>query len=297
MQISTAKKGIDISNHNSNVNYLNVKAAGCSYVYIKATEGKTYKDPKTEIHYNGCKRAGLKVGFYHYFKSTSEPEQQAEAFFNVIKKYKNDLIAMLDVEEDFNGMSNGVIRFFNKWKQITDIPLGIYTYSGFLNNYTAAAREYLKDVPCWIANYRANFSGVATGFFNNVIGWQNSSTASIGSFTGDTNYFDASIEINVSNASNDNIQPAAQTVADTIIKDSYMYTDTDKSNCVGCLHKGDTVQVLQYYSDLTRLKSNNSFVYVETNTLKSHSAQADNTTEKEKAFIAELTELIKKYFH
>ena len=75
------KRGIDISNWNNNVNYLSVKASGADYVYIKATEGKTYTDPKMEKHYAGCKNAGLKTGFYHFFVSTSEPEAQAEKFY------------------------------------------------------------------------------------------------------------------------------------------------------------------------------------------------------------------------
>lgn len=37
-------KGIDVSNHNGNINFNQVKAAGVEAVYIKATKGTTYTD-------------------------------------------------------------------------------------------------------------------------------------------------------------------------------------------------------------------------------------------------------------
>lgn len=264
------KRGIDISNHNSNVNYLDLKANGCEYAYIKATEGRTYQDPKTQLHYAGCKKAGIKTGFYHYFKSTSTPEDQAENFYNIIKKYDNNIYAMLDVEEDWNGMSTNIVRFIKKWEQISKIPLGIYTYSGFLGNFTQEAIKCIKDLPCWIANYRADFNGVKTGFFTNIVGWQNSDKGVIGKFRGDTNYFSNEIEIN-----------KVLTIQDIIMEDTLMYFNNDKTGLAGQLHENDRVEVIEYYSDLTKLKSNDSFVYVETNKLKSHHNTINELTGKQ----------------
>jgi GH25 family lysozyme M1 (1,4-beta-N-acetylmuramidase) len=38
-------KGIDVSHHNGPVDFTKVKSTGIQFVYIKATEGKTYRDP------------------------------------------------------------------------------------------------------------------------------------------------------------------------------------------------------------------------------------------------------------
>ena len=96
---------------------------------------------------------------------------------------------MLDVESDYNGMSNYTVRFINKFKELSDMPIGIYTYSGFLTNFTQEAIDVIKDLPCWIANYITDYNRVQTGFFTNIVGWQYSESGSIGGFTGDCNYF------------------------------------------------------------------------------------------------------------
>ena len=38
--------GIDVSNHNGRIDFDKVKADGVSFVYLKASEGKSYTDPK-----------------------------------------------------------------------------------------------------------------------------------------------------------------------------------------------------------------------------------------------------------
>jgi GH25 family lysozyme M1 (1,4-beta-N-acetylmuramidase) len=90
--------GIDISNNNGNVDLTKVKTAGYPFIYVKATEGQSFKDKYMETYYNDCKDLQLKVGAYHFLVETSTPEAQAENFYSMIKDYKWDLIPMLDVE-------------------------------------------------------------------------------------------------------------------------------------------------------------------------------------------------------
>ena len=182
-------KGVDISNNNSIADLSTLKNNCVEYVYLKATEGATFKDNKSIDRCSKAKDLGLKVGFYHFLVSTSTPEAQAENFYNYIKDKANDLVPMLDVEKDWNGMSNSVIAFIKHFKEISNMPIGIYTYSGFLSNFTAATQEYIKNLPCWIANYTSRYDNVNVGFFTDVVGWQYSENDSIGAFTGDCNVF------------------------------------------------------------------------------------------------------------
>ena len=92
-------KGIDVSNHNGNIDFKAVKSDGIDLVYIKATEGTTYIDAYLSANYNGALNAGLKIGFYHFLVGTSAPETQAENFYNNIKDKQNDLKPCLDVEK------------------------------------------------------------------------------------------------------------------------------------------------------------------------------------------------------
>lgn len=190
-------KGVDISNNNSISDLSTLKNNGVKYVYLKATEGATFKDNKSIDRYSKCHDLGLKVGFYHFLVNTSKPEAQAENFYNYIKDKVNDLIPMLDVEKDWNGMSSATIAFINHFNEISGgMKLGIYTYSGFLDNFTGAAQQIMKDMPCWIANYRNDYEGVNTGFFKCIVGWQYSENGSIGTFTGDCNVFNEGCLLN-----------------------------------------------------------------------------------------------------
>ncbi|KAJ7855733.1 glycoside hydrolase superfamily [Mycena olivaceomarginata] len=61
-------KGTDLSHSQVTVDWAKVKAAGVSFVYIKATEGTTFQDPTFSSKYSGATRttAGLIRGGYHF---------------------------------------------------------------------------------------------------------------------------------------------------------------------------------------------------------------------------------------
>ncbi|WP_317119977.1 GH25 family lysozyme, partial [Clostridium neonatale] len=127
-------KGIDVSNNNGSINFNKVKSDGVEVVYIKATEGTTFKDGYLDGNYSNAHSVGLKTGFYHFLVGTSSPETQAINFYNAIKNKSNDLIPMLDIETNFNGLIDYAERFIKKFKEISNMQIGIYTYTGFLSN-------------------------------------------------------------------------------------------------------------------------------------------------------------------
>lgn len=142
-------KGIDVSNHNGNINFNKVKVEGVECVYIKATEGTTYVDSYLDTNYSNAHYIGLKTGFYHFLVGTSSPETQATNFYNAIKDKSNELIPMLDIETSFNGLMDYVLRFIAKFKELSNMPIGVYTYTGFMDNLDSR----LKDYQLWEANY------------------------------------------------------------------------------------------------------------------------------------------------
>jgi lysozyme len=90
--------GIDVSHHQGDINWQEVSKQKILFVYIKATEGKTYTDPKFHANIKGAKKHGLKVGAYHFFRMTSGAREQFNHFYSQVGKYKMDLIPMIDVE-------------------------------------------------------------------------------------------------------------------------------------------------------------------------------------------------------
>ena len=61
-------KGIDISVYQQNIDFKKLKDSGIEFVIIRAGFGKvvSQKDKLFESHYSNAKKAGLKVGCYHY---------------------------------------------------------------------------------------------------------------------------------------------------------------------------------------------------------------------------------------
>ena len=95
--------GIDVSHHQGDINWKHVKHWNnhkVEFVYIKATEGATYLDKKYKRNFIEAKREGLKVGSYHYFRTTSTPHEQFINFIKHVDHQQQDLIPMIDLEEN-----------------------------------------------------------------------------------------------------------------------------------------------------------------------------------------------------
>ncbi|MDR3597434.1 GH25 family lysozyme [Clostridium sp.] len=171
-------KGIDVSNNEGEINFSEVASDGVEYVYVKATEGATFKDSTMEVFYNDCKSNGLKVGAYHFLVGTSTPEAQAQNFYEKIKNSEWDLVPMMDVETNFDELSNYVKRFIATFNKLSPLTLGIYSYTSFIS-YLAGAEAIIKDMPFWEANYNNDPWNLSSNFFTNRVGHQYTETGSI----------------------------------------------------------------------------------------------------------------------
>lgn len=93
--------GIDVSKHNGVIKWDEVaKDENIQFVYLRATVGKGMVDRRYRRNVKGARKAGLKVGSYHFFTSKSSATEQFSHFMSVVKKSEQDLIPVLDVEED-----------------------------------------------------------------------------------------------------------------------------------------------------------------------------------------------------
>ena len=92
--------GIDVSKHQGKIDWSKVaEDKTIQFVYIKATEGRTMLDSRYHENIKGARKAGLKVGSYHFFTSWRTARDQFENFRKHIKRSEQDLIPMVDVEE------------------------------------------------------------------------------------------------------------------------------------------------------------------------------------------------------
>lgn len=61
-------RGIDISAHNGPIDFERIRNEGIDFVFMKASEGSGFKDVAFFDNYRNARKAGLKVGAYHFFR-------------------------------------------------------------------------------------------------------------------------------------------------------------------------------------------------------------------------------------
>lgn len=98
-------RGIDVSNHNGKVDFDAVASSGISFVYVKSSEGATFKDSKFKSNCRRAKAAGLHVGAYHFFRKDRDGELQARNMIAAAKGLDLDLPMVIDIEDADNANS------------------------------------------------------------------------------------------------------------------------------------------------------------------------------------------------
>lgn len=171
----TIYQGIDVSAYQGRINYYDVKNAGIDIVYIKASEGDYLEDPEFRNNYEGARKNGLNIGFYHFVRARSEEQaiREAEFFSRVISDTQPNCRLAMDFEV-FGDLTDNEINnisrvFLEKAQELTGKEMVIYS-----NTYDARAifsYELASRYPLWVAQY-----GVSTpsdnGKWQNWIGFQ-----------------------------------------------------------------------------------------------------------------------------
>jgi GH25 family lysozyme M1 (1,4-beta-N-acetylmuramidase) len=187
--------GIDISNNDGSVDMAKIANDGVICCYMKATEGLTFQDSYMEGFYTDAKAQGLKIGAYHFLTNT-DGASQAENFYNKIKAYSWDMYPMMDIETNFEGLCDVITAFINKWKELSDMQLGVYTYTSFLD-YISSLSNMIDNYPFWQADYGKSPFNLSDTFFTNRVAHQYSETGLVNGVNTncDLNYFTEDILI------------------------------------------------------------------------------------------------------
>ena len=101
------KKGIDVSEHNGNINFAAVKAAGIEFAMIRAGYGWTTQDKKFEQNVNGFLQAGIKVGAYWFLYCTNVQEaiKNADKCIEVLSKFKGKITFPIGCDYEYDSDS------------------------------------------------------------------------------------------------------------------------------------------------------------------------------------------------
>ncbi len=188
-------KGIDLSSYNVlNQPILTdiLWANKLYFAFIKASEGVTLPDPKFEVNWNMCRKAGLVCGAYHFLRPLSDVNLQVQNFLTQYKKVNNVgvLPPVVDIE-----WAVGAKNKTDQWTQITaskripilktflsgieaelNIKPIIYTAHAFWNDLilsqaTDADKSYFAQHALWLVDLKA--TGTIPSTWNKALFIQN----------------------------------------------------------------------------------------------------------------------------
>jgi lysozyme len=90
--------GVDVSNHQGDVDWPALAGSNVAFAYIKATEGGDFRDKRFQLNWEGAKRAGLARGAYHFFTQCRSGAEQAKNFIATVPREHGALSAVIDAE-------------------------------------------------------------------------------------------------------------------------------------------------------------------------------------------------------
>lgn len=156
--------GVDISNYQRNVNY-----SAYSFYIIKASEGRTYKDPMLDTHYNNVARAGKLYGFYHYARpENNSMVSEVNHFLDLVGAHVGKAIFALDWEGNALRYGAGkALEWLDYFYAKTGVRPLFYCSDSQTGRYSAIAQ---KNYGLWDAKYSSR--GPAHAGWSNIAIWQ-----------------------------------------------------------------------------------------------------------------------------
>lgn len=173
-------KGVDISQHNGDVDFGRVKSAGIEFVILRAGYGKciTQIDLDFYRNYKNAKENGLKVGAYWYSYASNPDEAllEAKVFCEVVKGLDFDLPLYYDIEENTSlKQATANIQAFCNYLESQGYFAGVYANANAFSNFIDSSIK--SRYTTWLAHWADK-----PAFISPM--WQNSSTGRIDGIKG-----------------------------------------------------------------------------------------------------------------
>lgn len=150
-------KGIDVSHWQGDrgkIDWPKVKAAGYEFVFIKATQGTNYQDPRYQEQLAGARAAGIVCGHYH-FANGEDAAKEAQNFLDTIAKLQDGETVILDWEVQHKNP----VAWSESWLKTVTEKLGFKPLV-YLNESTVKTLDWTPIVKAgyglWEAKYGDN---------------------------------------------------------------------------------------------------------------------------------------------
>jgi len=196
--------GHDVSGHQGVVDWPAAVGAGAKFVYIKATEGTGFQNPRFPQQYDGAHTGGLIRGSYHFaLPDVSSGADQADYFIDHGGAWRGDgttLPGALDIEYNPYGdvcygkspadMTAWITDFTRTYLARARRSALIYTSTNWWKQCTGNSGAFGDTDPLWLARYGPDVGELPAGWDKQSI-WQ---FANAGGLPGDQNYYNGPIE-------------------------------------------------------------------------------------------------------
>lgn len=200
-------QGMDVSSHQTAVNWNRAWNQGARFAYVKATEATSYKNPLFSSQYNGASSVGMLRGAYHFaIPNVSSGAAQANYFVNNGGGWSadgNTLPPLLDIEYNpypslgntcYNMSAGQMVSWIRDFSQTVSARTGrlpmIYTTTDWWRTCTGNSSAFAAQ-PLHIAAYNTTGPGALPNGWSRYTLWQYSST---GPFEGDSNVYQGSVD-------------------------------------------------------------------------------------------------------
>jgi GH25 family lysozyme M1 (1,4-beta-N-acetylmuramidase) len=195
--------GMDVSHYQGSINWGAAYNNGARFVYVKATEGTTYRDPNFSANYTGSFNAGFIRGSYHFARpNVSGGVTQADYFIAHGGGWSSDgktLPGAVDLEYNpyaggtcyglsAAGMASWIRAFSDRYHSRVGVYPVIYTSTSWWSQCVGSAGNFSATNPLWVARYNSTVGALPYGWGYYTF-WQN---ADSGAFPGDQDRFNGS---------------------------------------------------------------------------------------------------------
>lgn len=147
--------GIDISHYQLGIDFTKLKKNKLHFVFVKVTEGVSFKDAYFSHNWANLKKHGLIRGAYHFYRPSVKAHLQAQEFIKTVKLEKGDLPPVLDFEKTDNRSTEIILKGLKIWLNTVEAHYGvkpiIYVNQNYYNTYI---KDNFKGYPIWLAAYR-----------------------------------------------------------------------------------------------------------------------------------------------
>ena len=181
-------KGIDVSKHQGDINWTNVKKAGVQFAILRAGYGKekSQKDVQFENNYAGCAENGIPCGAYWYSYATTVDgaKREAETCISLLKGKKFEYPIWYDMEESAQfalgkDECTAIAKAFLETMENAGYFVGIYSFKHALEKYFD---ESLREkYAVWVAHIDVN----ETDYSGDYGMWQYCWTGAVRGIKGD----------------------------------------------------------------------------------------------------------------